>query len=89
MIYVYILQSLADPSHFYDGITKDLKSRLTEHNAGEVFHTSKYKPWKIKNYFAFEDDKKAYAFERYLKSGAGRAFRNIFRYPHAPPPQLH
>lgn len=74
MLYVYILQSLADPDHFYVGITADLKSRLRAHNAGEVFHTAKFKPWKIKNYFAFDDDKKAYAFERYLKTGSGRAF---------------
>jgi len=74
MIYVYVLQSLSDPGRFYDGITADLQSRLKQHNAGEVFHTAKYKPWKIKNYFAFEDHKKAHAFERYLKSGSGRAF---------------
>jgi putative endonuclease len=74
MIYVYILRSLAEPERFYSGITIDLKSRLKEHNAGEVLHTSKYAPWRIKNYFAFEDEKKAYAFEKYLKSGSGRAF---------------
>jgi len=74
MKYVYILQSLSDPNRFYDGITEDLKSRLIQHNAGEVLHTAKYKPWKIKNYFAFEDHKKAFAFEKYLKSGSGRAF---------------
>jgi hypothetical protein len=28
----------------------------------------------IENYIAFDDYKKAYAFERYLKSGSGRAF---------------
>ncbi len=74
MIYVYILQSLSDPERFYEGITGDLDTRLKQHNAGEVFHTAKYKPWKIKNYFAFEDHKKAYMFEKYLKSGSGRAF---------------
>ena len=74
MLYVYILESLLEPGHFYVGITEDLKSRLKQHNAGEVFHTAKYKPWKIKNYFTFEDHKKAHAFESYLKSGSGRAF---------------
>jgi predicted GIY-YIG superfamily endonuclease len=58
MMYVYILQSLSDPNRFYDGITEDLKSRLKQHNAGEVFHTAKYKPWKTKNYFAFDDHEK-------------------------------
>jgi hypothetical protein len=51
-----------------------LKSRLKQHNAGAVFHTAKFKPWRIKNYIAFDDQPKAHAFERYLKSGSGRAF---------------
>jgi len=74
MLYVYILQSLSDPDHFYTGITEDLKARLSAHNGGEVFHTAKHKPWEIKNYFAFKDINKAHSFEKYLKSGSGRAF---------------
>ena len=74
MMYVYIIESMLEPENFYVGITEDLKFRLKQHNAGEVFHTAKYKPWKLKNYFAFVDNKKAHAFERYLKSGSGRAF---------------
>ena len=74
MTYVYILRSTADGEHYYVGISDDLKSRLRQHNAGEVAHTSKHRPWTLKNYFAFEDKQKAYAFERYLKSGSGRAF---------------
>ena len=74
MLYVYILQSSADSSKFYVGITEDLKARMKEHNAGEVFHTAKFKPWTVKNYFAFNDSKKTFAFEKYLKSGSGRAF---------------
>jgi hypothetical protein len=31
-------------------------------------------PWKITNYFAFERLRKARDFERYLKTGSGRAF---------------
>ncbi len=74
MTYVYILESAVSPERFYAGITEDLKSRLKRHNAGEVFHTAKFRPWIIKNYFAFSDHKKAHAFEKYLKSGSGRAF---------------
>ncbi|MCH8172084.1 MAG: GIY-YIG nuclease family protein [Proteobacteria bacterium] len=74
MIYVYILQNVRETEQFYVGITDDLKSRLEEHNTGEVFHTAKFKPWTIKNYIAFEDRKKAYAFEKYLKTGSGRSF---------------
>ena len=74
MFYVYVLQSIGDPERFYIGITEDLRTRIKKHNAGEVLHTAKFRPWTLKNYFAFADRKKAYAFEKYLKSGSGRAF---------------
>jgi putative endonuclease len=74
MIYVYILQSMAAPEHYYVGVTDDLRARLQKHNAGDVSHTSKYTPWAIKTYIAFADKKQAFAFERYLKSPSGRAF---------------
>jgi putative endonuclease len=67
------LESL-DSEHFYIGITDDLRARLAKHNAGEVPHTSKYRPWRIRTYFAFSDEARAIAFEKYLKSGSGRAF---------------
>ena len=73
MKYVYFLESL-DSEHFYVGITDDLRARLAKHNAGEVPHTSKYGPWRIRTYSAFDDATRAVAFERYLKSGSGRAF---------------
>jgi putative endonuclease len=47
MKYVYILESL-DSQHFYVGITDDLRARLAKQNAGEVPHTSKYRPWRLK-----------------------------------------
>ena len=74
MTYVYILQSTAVPDRHYVGVTGDLRARLQRHNAGEVSHTSKYAPWKIKTYLAFEDEQQAFAFERYIKSASGRAF---------------
>ena len=73
MKYVYTLQS-SDFKHFYVGITDDLRSRLAKHNAGEVSHTSKYRPWQIKTYVAFRDERRAIDFEKYLKSPSGRAF---------------
>jgi predicted GIY-YIG superfamily endonuclease len=74
MTFVYILQSVAFPDRFYAGVTADISARLEKHNAGEVSHTSKYAPWRIKTYVAFSDKAQAYAFEKYLKSGSGRAF---------------
>jgi len=72
--YVYILQSEADPGRFYTGLTDNLKVRLRWHNAGEVPHTAKFKPWRIKTAIAFTDRERASAFEQYLKSVSGRAF---------------
>ena len=74
MKYVYILQCERDAEHFYAGITDDLDARLSKHNSGEVAHTVKYRPWRIKTYIAFSDEGRAFAFEKYLKSGSGRAF---------------
>ena len=74
MIYVYILQSVAEPDRFYVGRTNDQRARLAKHNAKAVSHTSKFAPWRIKTYVAFSDEPQAIAFEKYLKSGSGRAF---------------
>jgi putative endonuclease len=74
MTYVYILESVDSPERHYVGVTDDLRSRLQKHNAGDVSHTSKFRPWRIKTYIAFSDEYRALAFERYLKSGSGRAF---------------
>ena len=72
--YVYLLVDVATETHRYTGVTEDLIARLAKHNAGEVPHTSKFKPWKIEVYIAFETEEKAIAFEFYLKSGSGHAF---------------
>ena len=73
MKYVYILESI-DSGHFYVGVTDDLRARLARHNAGEVTHTTKHRPWRLKTYVGFNDEPKALAFEKYLKSASGRAF---------------
>ena len=72
--YVYILQSEPAPEGFYVGFTEDLQARLKMHNSGQVSHTAKYRPWKIKTAIAFTDRQRAVEFERYLKSSSGRAF---------------
>jgi len=72
--YVYILQSEIDPNRFYIGRTQDLRARILRHNSGQVRHTAKWKPWRIKTYIAFLHASRAVAFERYLKSASGRAF---------------
>ena len=79
--YVYLLIDVATETHRYTGVTEDLQARLAKHNAGEVPHTSKFKPWKVESYFAFETKEKAAAFEAYLKTGSGHAFakRHFFK----------
>jgi len=74
MFYTYILRSIDDPERHYIGHTEDLKARLAAHNAGKCRHSSKYSPWEIQAYFAFETEVVARNFERYLKTGSGRAF---------------
>ena len=72
--YVYILVSESDNARHYVGLTADLDQRLARHNAGEVTHTSKHRPWRIETAVAFRNREKAAAFERYLKTGSGREF---------------
>jgi predicted GIY-YIG superfamily endonuclease len=74
MHYVYILQSVETPEHFYVGITTDLNKRLAQHNNGESVHTNKFKPWKVRTVIRFDDYSKAEGFEKYLQSSSGRAF---------------
>lgn len=72
--YVYTLASASHPGQLYTGQTHDLRQRLREHNGGKVPHTAKFKPWIVRSATAFGDRTRALAFERYLKSGSGRAF---------------
>ena len=74
MFYVYILQSIDFPDKFYIGYTDDLKRRIKQHNYEHFGHTDKYRPWRIKDYFAIDDEQKAKDFEKYLKSQCGREF---------------
>jgi predicted GIY-YIG superfamily endonuclease len=72
--YVYVLRSISHPDQFYTGLCSNVEARVEAHNSGQSPHSSKYKPWKILTYQWFEDERSAAAFERYLKSGSGRAF---------------
>ena len=74
MKFVYLIQSERYAEKYYTGITDDIKKRISDHNTGKSLHTSKYKPWTLITYIAFTDEHKALEFEKYLKSGSGRAF---------------
>lgn len=72
--FVYILRSAADPTCHYVGLTSNLPRRLAEHNAGRSPHTRELRPWRAVVTIEFASETPAVAFERYLKSGSGRAF---------------
>jgi predicted GIY-YIG superfamily endonuclease len=73
MHYVYILWS-SKSKNFYYGYSDDLAKRFSEHNKGIVKSTAPYRPWRLVTYLAFDNQKSAKDFERYLKSGSGKAF---------------
>jgi putative endonuclease len=81
---VYILRSEADPSRHYVGITNDLAQRLTWHNDGPCGYTVSYRPWALVVSMEFRSEREACRFEKYLKSGSGRAFakRHFAPLPH-------
>ena len=72
MHYVYILKCKNNKP--YVGCTSDLKARMKRHIQGSVPATKDLLPVEMKCYFAFSDKYKAFEFEKYLKSGSGRAF---------------
>jgi putative endonuclease len=71
---VYILRSLSETKRPYIGLTHDVRARLADHNAGRCPHTARYRPWQLDVAIELPDEDRALAFERYLKSGSGRAF---------------
>ena len=71
---VYVLRSLSDRDRYYTGVTSNVRLRLAAHNAGECVHTARHRPWKVDVVIEFVDERRAIAFERYLKSGSGVAF---------------
>jgi predicted GIY-YIG superfamily endonuclease len=74
--YVYLIQSISNPNQKNIGTTSDIDKRILAHNAGPSPHTLKYKPWKLIAFVAFLKTEKAMEFEKYLKTGSGRAFAN-------------
>ena len=71
---VYILQSERNPERYYTGLTTDVAARLTHHNGSHSPHTSDGCPWRLVVSIQFADQQRAAEFEKYLKSGSGRAF---------------
>lgn len=72
--YVYIVK--CSTGNHYTGCTNNLERRLNEHNSRKVKSTRDRIPVTLITYIAFDNIYSAYKFEKYLKSGSGRAFMN-------------
>ena len=72
--FVYVLRSDSDPERHYVGVTSDVGNRLEWHNHGPCGHTAGPRPWSLVVVIELPTEQQAVRFERYLKSGSGRAF---------------
>jgi len=78
MYYVYYLKM--DNGQIYTGSTKNLKSRMCEHERGNVNTTSKYLPVILLGYEAYILKTDAQRREKFLKTTEGKMlFRQQFR----------
>ena len=71
---MYYIYSLKCKDGFYVGCTDNLDGRLERHKKEHVPATANRLPIELDFYFAAKDKYKAFEFEKYLKSGSGRAF---------------
>ncbi len=81
MYYVYALKSIRH-NRIYVGITKNLETRLKDHNLGRTKSTKYYKPWIL--FYSEEFNSRIIAREREkkLKSGFGKEYlKNIVSAP--------
>ena len=72
MYYVYIL--LCSDETYYIGHTANIKQRVNQHTQGLSFSTSYRLPINVKWIGIFTTREKAINFEKYLKTGSGKAF---------------
>jgi predicted GIY-YIG superfamily endonuclease len=72
--FVYVLVSTVDPRRHYVGLTSNVVTRLAVHNSGGSQHTARDRPWKVIVSLEFAEEQSAVQFEKYMKSGSGRAF---------------
>ena len=72
--FVYLLKTVNRPHRPYVGVTSNVARRLEAHNTCLGIYTSRWRPWQLIVAVEFLDEARALSFERYLKSGSGRAF---------------
>ncbi len=71
--YAYVLQSISHKT-FYYGSTKDIESRLREHNSGKVRYTKGRMPWILVYFEEFETRGEAMKRELFFKTIDGYNF---------------
>ena len=71
---VYVLRELNRRPAFLCRSHLGRRGRLADHHAGRCPHTACHRPWQVHVVDQFPDQARAIRFERYLKSGSGRAF---------------
>ncbi|MFZ6052905.1 GIY-YIG nuclease family protein [Halocola ammonii] len=71
---VYVLK--CSDNTYYVGCSSQLNTRLAQHSKGEVSYTKTRLPVQVVTSIRFIDKTKAFQFEKYLKSGSGKAFMN-------------
>jgi predicted GIY-YIG superfamily endonuclease len=72
--FVYVMVSTIDPERHYVGLTSNVETRLAVHNSGGSQYTAQHRPWRLIVSLQFASQASAVAFEKYLKTGSGRAF---------------
>lgn len=76
--FVYVLQSVAQPDRQFVECTANVPARLATHNAGHSPLTASCRPWRLVAVVQFGSEHAALRFEKFLKTGAGRALARQF-----------
>jgi putative endonuclease len=71
--YLYVLQSQKN-GKYYVGITKDVESRVNQHNRGAGKSTKSGKPWNLLYTEEFRSSSEASKRERYIKDQKSRLY---------------
>ena len=76
--FVFVLQSLSQPDRQFVESTANVPARVATHNAGHSPQTASYRPWRLVTVVQFGSEIAALRFEKFLKTGAGRALTRQF-----------
>jgi putative endonuclease len=76
--FVYVLQSVSQPDRQFVECTANVPARLATHNAGHSPQTASCRPWRLVTVVQFGTESAAVRFEKFLKTGSGRALTRQF-----------